>query len=179
MVPINQPLSMRIVKKLLFFVIILWVLGSVVFGENLLAETSALTKVLLVGVVFYVISNGGFREEWQSFPMELRFYEEYMIIYRPIHFYDKRCSRKIIDKIKYSDITQCVYREHSKKIYIYGDMHTTWYKLKKDGTAPDTPGFDKFVTKTVVWFDCRCENEVDIRQVMEEWSPVQVLVESR
>ena len=52
-------------------------------------------------------------------------------------------------------------------------------KLNKDGSVPEKPGFDQFVTKTSLYFESRLEKETDIRQVIEAWTGQKFIVENR
>ena len=122
--PKGKRIAFDILKKLFLFVIIGLIVCSVIFGENMFAEMGFSGIVAIVFVAGVLIKNGG-HEDVPS-PIELQFYDEYLIVYRPKRYLNKHETRKEFAQFYYKDITECEYAEKSKMIRIFGAGTCTW-----------------------------------------------------
>lgn len=95
------------------------VVGTILLDANLLAELSgsARTFVILLVLGFIVF---GVQKEYTPSPMELQFYEDHLVLYLPERYYNKRATSKVINQMKYADVTRCVYKAKSQRVHIYG-----------------------------------------------------------
>ena len=59
--------------------------------------------------------------------MEIRFYDDYLILYREKKHYGSGIQRKMYDKFYYKDIHKSQYRTETKRINIYGKVEGKWY----------------------------------------------------
>ena len=86
LVPKYNSTPERFLKAGLLFVILVLVIGSLVFRDNLFAELSWTTKVMLVFVAMIVF---GFlcKQENVPSPIELQFYGDCLVLYRPSRYY--------------------------------------------------------------------------------------------
>lgn len=112
-----------------------------------------------------------------SSPFEIRFYDEYLVVYREKRYYSKSVSRKEYDKFFYKDIKKCQYRTVTKRMNIYGIVEGTWFNYKKDGTLPTNPTYHKTVD-SICYFYPSEENRVDFVREIESHSPIRVVVEN-
>lgn len=170
--------NLGVLKIAVWIVIAVIVIGSIIFQNNLFSEITWPTRLLLIAVAIGVAFVGGKKENVPS-PIELQFYEDCLIIYRPKRYYSRKVTRMEINKMMYSDIKRCVYKAQSKRVHIYGNVFAQWYNFDSNGNISKTPTYDRFVTDTLCYFSTRCAEGVNFKQIIEENSPIQVIVEDR
>lgn len=173
LVPVGPPKLPPVIKKCVKIIWIAIIALSLLFGTNLLSEFSAMGLVLLFGVTCAVLFSGQ-KTEYAPSEMELHFYEDKLVLFRPKRYYDESVTRKEFCEMKYADITSCVFKVRSGRIHFYGDGVTTWYKMRKDGTFPEKPTKIKRYKKGLLYFSTKCENEIDFVKEIEEHSPLHV-----
>ena len=173
--PKGKRIALDILKKLFLFVIIGLIVCSVIFGENMFAEMGFSGIVAIVFVAGVLVKNGG-HEDVPS-PIELQFFDEYLIIYRPKLYLSKRVTRKDIAQFYYKDITKCVYYEKLQRLHIYGGGTFTWYNYRKDGTLPETPTDVRNPEEGIDIISTRCAPDVDFKKEIEEHSPIKVIID--
>lgn len=177
LMPVNQGNGLLVFKICVWIVVALTVLGSIVFQDNLFSELSWTSRIFLIILVIGVTLYGGKKEYFPS-PMELQFFDDYLVFYLPKRYYGKHSIGMQIDKMKYSDITKCVYKTRSQRIHIYGDGTATWYNYRKDGTLPDKPTERRNFKEGLIYFDIRLAPEIDFKKEIEMHSPLQVILEN-
>lgn len=175
--PKEQSKGFVVLKTGVAVVILVIIVGSLLFQENLFAQLSWTPRVLLITLVIGVLTMNG-RKEYGPSPMELQFFDEYLILYLPKRYYNKRVTRMEINKMKYSEISKCVYKAESQRIHLYGDGISTWYNYKKDGTIPQTPTKVNEYKDGLIYFGTRLAVDVDFKQEIEAYSPIKVIVEN-
>ena len=176
LVPKYNSVPVRFLKTGLLAVILVLVVGSLVFRDNLFAELSWSTKVMLVFVAMVVF---GFlcKQENVPSPIELQFYGDCLVLYRPSRYYSNRVTRMEINRMPYTGITRCVLESRSQRVHIYGDVDATWYDYGKNGKLPGKPAYQRMVKDTMIYFSTRCAQDVVFKQVIEAHSPVRVIIE--
>lgn len=132
---------------------------------------------LLIGLSLAILLYSP-KKEYKPSEMELQFYDDKLILYRPRRYYDESTTRKEFCEMKYSDITECVFKTRSCRIHIYGDGVTTWYNMKKDGNFPEQPSKANRYKKGLVYFSTRCATDVDLVKEIEAHSPLRVSIEN-
>ncbi len=177
LVPTGQSNGFTFLKIGVWIVVIVIILGSFIFQDNLFSELAWTTRILLVVLVVGVTFLGG-KKEYAPSPMELQFFDDYFILYLPKRYYSKRVTRMEINMIKYSNISKCVYKTQSQRIHIYGNGTSTWYNYKADGTLPQTPTESRNYTAGLIFFDTRLATDVDFKNEIETHSPIQVVFEN-
>lgn len=175
LMPVEQGGGFRILKAGVWVVAAVLIFGSLIFGDNLFLELSWTARVLLIATVIRVAI--GSRREYVPSPIELQFYNDYLIMYRPKHYYNRRVTRMEVDKMMYSGITRCVYKAKSQRIHIYGDVEAKWYNYNKNGVVSQTPTYDRVVRGTLYYISTVYAPDVDFKKEMEEHSPIRVTVE--
>ena len=160
-----------------WLVVAVIVIGSLVFQDNLFSEMSWTTRCLLIAVAIGVAFVGSKKENIPS-PIELQFYDDYLILYRPKRYYSKKVSRMEINKMMYADIKRCVYKSRSQRIQIYGNVSATWYNYDANGMISQTPSYNRTISDTLCYFSTRCVNDVDFKTEIEAHSPIKVVVEN-
>lgn len=176
LMPKNQSKGVEFLKIGVWVVILIIVIGSLIFGNNLFSELSWTAKVLLV-ILAIVVTCVSSKQENVPSPMELQFYDDYLILYRPKRYYSRRVTRMEINRMQYSEITRCVFRIQSQRIHIYGDVAATWYDYDRNGRIPKVPTYNRMVTDTMCCFSTRCATDVDFKSIIEAYSPIRVIVE--
>ena len=69
------------------------------------------TRLLLI-IMSVIILGTAYATEKTSSPFEIRFYEDYMIVYREKYYYDRNLSRK--EQFFYKDIERIQYKKIQK-----------------------------------------------------------------
>lgn len=177
LVPIKPSKIPAVVRKGVLAVWAAILLFSILLRENLLEEMSGITVVWLIGLSLAALLYSP-KKEYKPSEMELQFYDDKLILYRPRRYYDESCTRREFCEMNYSDITECVLKTRSGRIHIYGDGVTTWYNMKKDGTFPEKPSKVKRFKKGLMFFSIKCATDVDFVKEIEAHSPLRVSVEN-
>lgn len=172
-IPVEPSKIPPVVKTGVKIVWVAIIVLSLLFRTNLLGEMSGLALALLVGVSIAVLFSGQ-KTEFAPSEMELRFYDDKLVLYRPKRYYDERVTRREFCEMKYADITSCVYKMKSERIHFYGDGVTTWYNMKKDGTFSEKPTKVNRYKKGLLYFSTRCADGVDFVKEIEEHSPLRI-----
>lgn len=177
LVPVNQGVGLRFLKMGVWIVVAIIVIGSFIFQLNLFSELSWTARCLLIVLAVGVSFIGGKKTDVPS-PIELQFYDSYLIVYRPKRYYSKKVTRKEINKMLYSDIKRCVYKVNSQRLQIYGNVAATWYNYDANGVVSSTPNYNRMVTDTLCYLSTRCAPNVDFKTEIESHSPIKVIVEN-
>lgn len=151
------------------------ILFSVLFGENLFMEMSLPTQLLLASLVISSFTMNKLVSIYE--PFELYFYNDHLVIYRPKATFNEKLSRKEINKMMYSDITDIVFDEKNFRFKIYGDVYAEWFDYNADGSLPEVAQYNRLVKKTLQYFSVRGEECVDPEltiQVIEANTPLKV-----
>ncbi|MCA1054930.1 hypothetical protein LCM10_08030 [Rossellomorea aquimaris] len=174
LVPKNEKMSK--LRNVLLIVIASIIVLSMVFQDNLFSELSWTTQVLFIPVVIWVFTAGGSKNA--PSPIELRFHNDYLVLYRPKRYYDKKVTRMEINKFMYKDIDRILYKSKSQRIHIYGTASVEWFNYSKDGVLPSQATTDK-TTSGLCFFRTSAAPEVNFVSEIENHSPIKVIVEDR
>ena len=175
--PTNNNKVFSIIKIATWVIVGAVIIGSLIFQDNLLGEMSWSTRIILILLAIGTLFLGNKKEYFPS-PMELQFYDEYLIFYLPKRYYSKRVTRKQINKMMYTDIEKCVYKSKSKRVHIYGGGESIWYNYDKNGNVPLQPDEIRKVSHGLVYFNTTFAVEIDFVKEIEEHSPLRVIVEN-
>ena len=99
LVPIEQSRGLKFLKIGVWIVVAVIVIGSLLLQSNLFSELSWTARVLLVVLALGVTFYGG-KKEYAPSPMELQFYDDYLVLYLPKRYYSKRITRMEINQLK-------------------------------------------------------------------------------
>lgn len=172
--PVKERKAVTITRNCLWVVLGILTVGSLVLRVNLYMELNIVAKVLLGVLIIRYLYRG---KEYKPIPMELQFYDDYLIVYFPERWYSNRYTRKEINKLKYKDITRCVIKTEDERVHIYGSGESIWYKFRKDGTVPEEPDKVRKYEGGLVYFGTQFLNGINIKEVIESHSPLEVEVE--
>lgn len=177
LIPTKQSRGFTFLKTGVWIVVAVIVLGSLLFQGNLFSELSWTARILLIVLALGVTFLGG-KKEYAPSPMELQFFDNYLVLYLPKRYYSKRVTRMEINQMKYSEITKCVYKTKSQRIHLYGNGTSTWYNYKADGTIPQAPTQMRIYTAGLIYFNTQLATNVDFKTEIEKHSPIHVIVEN-
>ena len=120
---------------------------------------------MLLIIMSVIILGTAYATEKTSSPFEIRFYEDYMIVYREKYYYDRNLSRKEYDKFFYKDIEL-----PPKVVWEY-------WNYRKDGTLSErsnghktVKGMCSFYTSKLAdvdykkWFELNTSRKVTIME---------------
>lgn len=167
----------RLFRVGVLVVVAIIVMGSFIFQENLLTGLSWTTRCLLIAVAIGALLFGKKKEDVPS-PIEIQFYDNYLILYRPMRVYNKKVTRMEINKMMYSDIKKCVFKTRLQRVHIYGRVYATWYNFNTEGCVSQTPTYDRVVEDTLCFFRTLFATDIDFKKEIEEHSPIKVIVEN-
>ena len=175
--PIEMTKKEKIIKTAIIIVLIVIMFGSFLLDVNLFSELPWTTRVLLIALVFWFFSYQ--KTDWQPSPMELQFYDEYLILYLPKRYISRRITRREYSKMKYSEITRVEFEKKSQRFHIYGDGVCTWYNYKKNDLLPEKPTKVNEFEGGMIYFNVRLEKDIDFIKEIETHSPLKVEVNER
>lgn len=171
LMPTNQGNGLLVFKICVWIIVALIILDSLVFQDNLFLELSWTASIFLIILVIGVTFYGGKKECFPS-PMELQFFDDYLVLYLPKRYYGKHLTRMQINKMKYSDITKCVYKTCSQRIHIYGDGTSIWYNYRKNGTLPKKPTERRNFKEGLIYFNISLAPEIDFKKEISDIQPM-------
>lgn len=179
----NEAVSMRAnnsktffyIKRALWIIIAILIIGSLVFGENMFIQLDWGTRVVFIMFMVYFLAINNKKHRVAS-PFEIRFYDDYLVVYREKRYYNPIVSRMQFDKFYYNDIESCEFRTETKLVNIYGILEAIWYDYNKDGTLPQKPTYHK-TTEGVSCF-YTSHSDVDFVHEIEAHSPIKVIIKN-
>ena len=163
------------IKIVVIIIIAIIILGSIIFQDNLFSELSWTARILLISLALGVMFTD--KTEKIKSPIEIRFYNDYLVVYREKRYYSGRISRKEYNKFLYKDITKCYYNNNTKRFDIIGKVESIWYNYNTDGTIPNNPTYNRVVDGGICYFYTDLEQEVDLIKEIKEHSPLKVEIQ--
>lgn len=157
-------------KKAVLVIAGIIVVASILFGENIFMEMSVTPRILLIGLVIW--SFTGKESKWIPSEFEIRFYDEYLEVYREKRYTTKALYRKCCDTIYYKDVKKCHFRKKTSQIIFFGYMRCLRYNYTSDGSVENTPVLDKYVDTNCYFYTGL--SDVDFIKEIEEHSPIKV-----
>lgn len=166
------------IKKAVVVIIGIIVITSIIFGDNLFLELSWTARILLIAIAVGVLFTG--KTEDSPSPAELRFYNDYLVLFLHKKYYSERNIRQEYLEMKYSDITKVKYLPNTsdKRFQIYGNGHSLCYKIKKDGNLSKQPSIDKLFQEGMIYFSTNLNQNIDFIKEIEEHSPLKVEIDN-
>lgn len=172
--PTQNAKQVEFAKKAVRIILVVLLVGSFVFSDNLFSELSLMPKVLLIAI--FLGTCFAKSKEKVPKPFEIQFYEDHLVLYREKRYYSPKLSRKEFDKFMYKDIEKIVYRTDTRRINIYGMVEGIWYDYKKDGSLPEKPSYHK-TTNSLAYFYTNEAPEVNFVEVFKKYTPVKVTIQ--
>lgn len=165
------------IKNAVIVIVAILIIGSFIFQDNLFSELSWTARILLICLAIGVMFTG--KKEEIDTPAELRFYNDYLVLFRPKKYYSKKVIRQEYFIFNYNEITKVKFlsNSHSKRIHIYGNTHAIWYNFNSDGSLPATPTYDKSINDTLAYFTTFKNTDIDFIREIETHSPIKVEIE--
>ena len=172
----NQPFAtLRIIVWVIIAVIIL---GSFVFGDNLFSELSWTARMILIALAIG-ISFWGPKSEPVASPLEIRFYSDYLVVFREKRYYSRKVSRKEYNKFFYSDISKIEYDYRIKRLDFIGKIDAMWFNYNKDGSVPQNPSYHRIVDGGICYFYVNGNDADTILKCLEEYTAKQPIVQHK
>lgn len=166
------------IKKAVVIIIAIIVIFSIIFGENLFLELSWTARILLIAIALGILFTG--KKEDVPSPAELRFYDDYLLLFLERKYYSEKSIKQEYLKMKYSDITKVKYLPNTsnKRFQIYGNGHSLHYDVKKDGSLSIQPSRDKMIEEGMIYFSTNLNQNIDFIKEIEEHSPLKVEIDN-
>lgn len=166
------------IKKAVVIIIAIIVIFSIIFGKNLFLELSWTARILVIAIALGVLFTG--KKEDVPSPAELRFYDDYLLLFLERKYYSEKSIKQEYLKMKYSDITKVKYLPNTsnKRFQIYGNGHSLHYDVKKDGSLSIQPSRDKMFEEGMIYFSTNLNQNIDFIKEIEEHSPLKVEIDN-
>ena len=129
---------------------------------------------MVIAIALGVLFTG--KKEDVPSPAELRFYDDYLLLFIERKYYSERNIKQEYLKMKYSDITKVKYLPNTsnKRFQIYGNGHSLQYDVKKDGSIAKQPSRDKIL----IYFSINLNQNIDFIEEIEKHSPLKVEIDN-
>ena len=163
------------IKIVVIIIIGIIILGSIIFQDNLFSELSWTARIILISLALGVMFTG--KTEKIKSPIEIRFYNDYLVVYREKRYYSDKVFHKEINKFFYSDISSIDYHLRTKRVNFHGKIDATFFKYNQDGSVPKEPYYHRITDGGICYFYTDLEQEVDVIKEIEEHSPLKVEIE--
>ena len=172
LIPSEASVKTRFLRFAIGGIAIIIVLGSILFGENLFIELNWLVQILFIGLFIKFVVLGEKKIDTPS-PMEIHFYEDYLVLYRPKIYCSKNLIRREYNTMKYNLITRIKYMKNERQFHIYGQVIGKHYKYLKDGSVDIVPHYDRTVDDGFVFFNTRCTsvNDEQVIEILNRYIP--------
>lgn len=174
-IPKKNTKQILLLKRFVWGAVAVCLIGSFLFKDNLFWELSFYAKATLIGLFFGTLFVNA-RAKGPK-PLEIRFYEDYLVLYRENRYYNPKMSRMEYNKFMYKDIKEIRYRPETHRINIYGVVEGKWYTYNKDGSLPQKPSYHK-TTDSLSYFYTNEAPEIDFVAEFEKYTPVKVTIEN-
>lgn len=163
----------KIIKIAIWSVIGILIVGTIISGDNLFLELNPMALFLLACMLFSTIFLG--KSTMQAAPMEILFFDDYLIMHKCKHYYSKKLSREEFDKIYYKDISRLKWNEVTQQITFQGLFELEWYKYNKDGSVEAVASYTKTIDTMRCFYFHLCP-EVDFLDLFKKYVPCDVNV---
>ncbi len=161
----------KVLKILVCVVIGILLVGSVISGNNLFLELGPMGLIILVCLVIGMHIGG--KTQFKAAPMEIWFFDDYLVMLKVKHYYSKKLSRKEYDKIYYKDIRGIKWNEVTQQITFQGLFELEWYKYNKDGSIESVASYNKTVDTIRCFYFNLCQ-DIDFLSIFKEYVPYNI-----
>lgn len=160
------------IKKAVLIIIAILIIGSLIFNDNLFNELGWTSRIILLSLFIGTLFTG--KQEKIKSPIEIRFYDDYLVIYREKRWYSDKVSRMEFNKFYYNDITKCDFSNTTKRLNFHGKIDATWYDYNKDNSVPTNPTYHRIVDGGICYFYTDLELELDIVKEVEKNANIKI-----
>ena len=157
--PQNPNKVLYIIKVSLWIILLIVVVMSLVFKENIMNSFTRPTEMLLIVTLVGVLVAAGGEVRVPS-AIEIRFFKDYFEVYREARYYSRTVTRRESNKFYYNDISKIEFE---------------WFNYRKDGSLPEKPSYHKKIDG-LCYFYKNPNSTVDYRLLFEKYSPIKVSI---
>lgn len=172
----GRPLH-EFLKKAVFIFAIAIVALSLIFQENMWGELSVSAKAVFIFLVVYALLLGRNKKAFRSSPVEIWFYHEYLVVYRPVFRYNRWSTRREFNTMQYAEIEKCVYVKRHQELYFYGTVNSIWYDVDKQGNVSQTPTYSKAKANTSQCIDCSYADDLSFLNAVSQCTGKTIMIE--
>lgn len=166
-----------LIKMLTWVILAAVAILSMKFGskENIKYFALAMIVPMTAVVLFSLYFN---KKKQVASPLEIRFYDDYLVIFRKEVHYKQGMDRMETYKFFYSNIQVIQYSERTEEVDFYGLAEYKWYALDADGNPGEKPVKEN-KSNSILGFFVDLDNPIDWVKEIEEHSPLNVAVEDK
>jgi hypothetical protein len=169
--PKNDNPMLGAVKIAVWVIAAVIIVGSFIFKDNLFGNLAWTTRITFIVIVIVVCFIGGNKRIPSQF--EVRFYNDYLVVYREKQYYNKKLSSMEYFKFFYKDIKNCDYDKTTQRMNIQGVLEATWYNYNTDGSLPANPTKQK-TADSICYFYLIGKDPDSFISEFETHSPIKV-----
>ncbi len=168
----NESLGYEILKHLLRIFFIIFIIGCIVFRENLLKEMSYGAITCLVLALVYFASAG--KQYRAPLECEIRFYDEYFTFEWPKWHYGYNKNRREWQKMYYKDVTECIYRINNQKWDFFGKVEEIHWEYDKAGVMKSEPNYHR-TYEGIIKFYAVFAPDINFKEEIQKYTPIQIV----
>lgn len=112
------------IKITVLIIVGIIIVGSLIFQDNLFTELGWTARIILISLFIGTLFTG--KTEKIKSPIEIRFYDDHLVVYREKRWYSNKVSRMEFNKFYYKDITKCDFSKNTKRLNIVGKIEAIW-----------------------------------------------------
>lgn len=172
----REPKDQRVTtaKNISLTIIAVALLGSLIFKIDVFGLPSSSGRMMLV--VLFVIIVFHQTMHFVPYPIELRFYDDRIIIIRDHIYYSKKLTRKEVYVFQYADMERCNFNKSANRMEFRGLSYIEWYPYDRAGGPSQIPSTTK-TCKNFFYFYTHADPNVDFVREIEEHSPIKITKE--
>lgn len=143
------------------------------FSGAIFSEITAIAMVIVLGISLLLVRG----TKRVPIPAELRFYNDYLVLFIQRKQYDKKDIKQEYYEIRYRDVTEVLYflNTPNEIIRIYGNVNYTYFNFNPDGSLPAQPTEVNSYQGGTITFSTTF-NTIDFIAEIERHSPLQVKI---
>ena len=152
--------------KLVSIICLMVIIVSIIFDTAGMSIESISIRAVMIFILCFILFYR--KLEYVASPMELRFYDDHLVMYIPKRYCGISDAGEEYNVIYYSDVENCVVDKKSHDVRIGGKGISVYYDSKSKYRQES-----QFLSLT---FDTLCAEDVDFEKEIEEHSPIKVKV---
>ena len=160
-------------RKVVAIIVAALVIMSVIWHENILKELSWSAEICLLIAICVAFAPLSYVEK--KFPVEIQFYDDFMIVWLKQHYFDNKLTRMMFEKYDYASLSKIQYKSIAKRLLVFGSVDYIWYDYKDKHTLQDNPKAHRSLDEGMISF----YPAEEILEELGKYSPIPVTFESQ
>ena len=172
----KREVCFKIIKCVVIAIGIIMIAARIFLDFNLFLEMSWFYKIMFILLIVLVIFHH--TNEFGPSPVEIKFYDDYLVVDFVKQFYNKNDIRREKNMFYYDAISAITNQIDGQRIFVFGNLKREEYRYLPDGKLEDTPFKTTEANVGQVNISYRFEKDIDLMKEMELHTPLQVTISS-